>query len=156
MAHCRMLLGLIVLAATSRCMTFNGHGSDPSKFPPAATERSQSPSLRPPVGEAPPADPAGTSVRLSVVHGVVLATGGPGFQLHVENWSSGGEISFYLVGPRGEQVPVVPIERHSVIDDTGRVVFHVPYALRDLYPGQWIGLVAGTSGIHQFNVEIPR
>jgi hypothetical protein len=53
-------------------------------------------------------------------------------------------------------VPVVPIERHSVIDDTGRVVFHVPYALRDLYPGQWIGLVAGTSGIHQFNVEIPR
>jgi hypothetical protein len=65
-------------------------------------------------------------------------------------------LSFYLVGPGGEQVAVVPADQHARNDDCGPAVFHVPYALEILYPGTWTGLVADPSGVHQFEIEIPE
>lgn len=79
----------------------------------------------------------------------------PGFVIIVEGWMPNGHISIYLVGPKNEQLPVIPKERRVQIKQDGVASFMVPYALKGLYPGRWQLVVAGESGIHISTIVIP-
>ncbi|HEX2880687.1 MAG TPA: hypothetical protein VHO25_14240 [Polyangiaceae bacterium] len=97
----------------------------------------------------------GTDVQLGLVHGVALPSGNPGFQLNVRGWQADAEISFFLVGPQGEQITVASPDDHLKASASGGATFSVPYELDGLSPGNWVGVVAGPPGIHKFMIEIP-
>lgn len=82
--------------------------------------------------------------------------GGPSFRITLRNWTADGEISIHLVGPKGEIVTVVPPKQPIHASPEGNATVTVPYKHRGLYPGMWLLMVAGPSGIHQCKVEIPK
>lgn len=98
-----------------------------------------------------------TSVVLNVDHAQPNELGGgPSFRIALRNWAANGEISIHLVGPKGEVISVVPPERPIHASPEGSATVTVPYKHRGLYPGVWLLMVAGPSGIHQGEVEIPK
>lgn len=151
-----LLVGVALVAGTTAC---EGPPPTPATAPLSAS-RLQPPTPRVVVhrrvaGTLVP-DLEETDVRLTLVQPLILSTGVEGFELYVEYWDPRAEISFYLIGPSGERVPIVPAERHTRVGDTGKVVLEGAYALPGLHPGRWMAAVAGTSVVHQFTVEIPR
>lgn len=99
---------------------------------------------------------ATTSVTLQIEHNQTDLRGDPAFIIKVTHWSPAGEFSIYMVGPKGEEVALVPPEKSLRADENGSFSLTVPYEHKRLYRGKWVLLIAGPSGIHKATVEVPE
>jgi hypothetical protein len=100
------------------------------------------------------ASPAG-DVHIAIEHGVSSQNTGDGFGLRITGWTPNGDVVFYMVGPDGEQIAVIPTDNPVQATQDGETSFLVSYHLEGLYPGLWLAVIAGPSGTHTINVEIP-
>ena len=61
-----------------------------------------------------------------------------------------------MVGSKGEQVSLVSPKRSLKAADDSSFNMTVPYEHKELYPGKWVLIVGGPSGIHETEVEISK
>lgn len=99
---------------------------------------------------------ADTTVKLDVDHPLLFETNDPGFRIIVRGWEPKGEVAVYAVGSKGEQIAIVAAERHAQVSAEGEATFDVPYELKGLHPGHWMIVVGGKSGVHGFQLKVPK
>jgi hypothetical protein len=76
--------------------------------------------------------------------------------LDIHGWEPDGLIVFDMVGPKGEQVAVVPASANAHADDRGEADITLPYEMRGLYPGAWNGFVRMGSQSMRISIDIPE
>lgn len=105
--------------------------------------------------DTPSAAPRST-VQLQIQQSIQLPWGKPGFRIMVSGWQPQGAFSVHAVGPHGEKVELVPLDKPLHADADGAMVIDIDYAREGLYPGTWVLLVAGKPGIHLIQTRLPR
>lgn len=121
-----------------------------------ASARAEAPPAPAPAGAEAGAPKMGANVRFEGLYDVALEGGALGLRLRVFEWTRGAVISFYLVGPAGEIIEVLPLQSSASLERDGELSLDIPYGMPGLYVGSWKAVVAGPDdGIHHFTVQIP-
>jgi hypothetical protein len=94
-------------------------------------------------------------VTLVIQHGVELPWGKPGFRILVNHWRPHGEMSVYAIGPQGEKIELIPLREPIKADRNGMVVIDIDYGRKGLGRGHWLIMVAGKSGTHLIETDMP-
>jgi len=83
---------------------------------------------------------------------------GTGFSVFVRGWVPNDQIDLRAIGPKEEKVNIMLPGKKLPIDSDGEVQFSVTYDHDGFYPGQWLLVIEGASGMHghYFNVPAPK